>query len=152
MKKKMKRIVAAAFSCFMLLGLIPITSQTVGAEESEDGEWEYEIDQITKTVHITGYNGTDDAIIIPDTINGYTVSLIDSSTFYNYTNFKSIEIPADVTVIGSYVFEDCYNLNEIKIDSNNRYYASYDGALYNKEMTELLVCPAGKKVLPFRMV
>ena len=40
---------------------------------------------------------------------------------------------------------NCDSLMEIIVDSNNRAYSSQDGILYNKDMTELILCPAGMR-------
>ncbi len=52
----------------------------------------------------------------------------------------SVTIPSSVTSIGSYAFYGCSNL-KITVDSANPIYASLDGALFNKAMTELIRGP-----------
>ncbi|MBO5008581.1 MAG: leucine-rich repeat protein [Clostridia bacterium] len=41
------------------------------------------------------------------------------------------------------LFSGCPNLSNIYVDSNNASFSSYNGCLYNKDKTELLICPLG---------
>ena len=93
------------------------------------------------TITITGYEGSASELVIPDTIDGYTVTKIGAgvfqqntnlstvtlpsslvsignSAFYECTNLKSIVIPDSVTAIGSYAFRGCSRLEEVKLPSN----------------------------------
>ncbi len=55
---------------------------------------------------------------------------------------EKITIPDSVTSIESSAFTDCVKLSEINVKDNNTTYCSKDGVLYNKDMTELIKCPA----------
>ena len=70
-------------------------------------------------------------------------SIGDYAFWYCYT-LASIEFPASVTSIGEDVFAECYGLEEILVDSANKNYASVDGVLFNKNMTELIMYPSAK--------
>ncbi len=75
---------------------------------------------------------------------------IGKQAFFFCTSLTSIEIPENVSSIdvGNQIynaFSYCQKLTEITVSEQNSYYASYDGVLYNKSMTELLLCPAGKE-------
>lgn len=84
------------------------------------------------------------------------------------SKLKSIEIPQNITIIPEGLLQYCdgltkidlpknvkkiednalswtNNLESINVDENNEYISSYEGVLYNKEKTELISCPAGKK-------
>ncbi|HTQ51913.1 MAG TPA: leucine-rich repeat protein [Candidatus Acidoferrales bacterium] len=56
------------------------------------------------TITITGYNGTNTAVIIPGTINGLPVTAIGSYAFENEAGVTSVTIPGSVTSIGPYAF------------------------------------------------
>lgn len=79
-------------------------------------------------------------IEIPDSV----ISIGDMA-FYNCRNLTSIEIPKSVTSIGKYVFQDCYSLESINVAKENEKYCSINGVLFDKEKTNLLQYPAGKK-------
>ena len=73
------------------------------------------------------------------------------------TSLTSLEIPASVTEMplgmAEYdldpgeIIDGCNSLQEIVVSPNNAVYASYDGCVYNKDMTVLWRCPAGKRTV-----
>ncbi len=54
-------------------------------------------------------------------------------------------IPSSVTSIEDGSLYGCSSLTSIIVDNNNSEYSSADGILYNKDKTELICCPGGKK-------
>ena len=56
----------------------------------------------------------------------------------------SINIPKNVTSIGSGVFSGCSSLTSINISTNNKAFKSKEGVLFNYIENELLCYPAGK--------
>jgi hypothetical protein len=64
-------------------------------------------------------------------------------SFWFCLNLTNVTIPASVINIDS-DFYYCLNLQTITVDCRNRQYSSVDGVLFNKDQTELLLCPAGK--------
>lgn len=59
--------------------------------------------------------------------------------------FTSIHIPKKVSNIERNAFYGCKNLEIIHVDNENPFFSDIDGILYNKDQTEALVCPEGKK-------
>ena len=57
----------------------------------------------------------------------------------------SINIPKNVTSIGSGVFSGCSSLTSINISTNNKAFKSKEGVLFNYIENELLCYPAGKR-------
>lgn len=108
------------------------------------------------------------SIVVPD-----SVTYIGSYAFAS-SGIESIAIPALVTSLEPGVFSHCYgltsmyihegiteistesfmgcpNIQEITVNSNNQYFSSENGVLYNKDKTELIFCPlsiSGEFVLP----
>lgn len=80
-------------------------------------------------------------IIIPDTIQ-----TIGNSVFNSIPSLTTITIPKNVSSIGLYVFAGSDKLASINVNSANKYFSSVDGILYNKDKTEIVAFPPGKKV------
>jgi len=73
-----------------------------------------------------------------------TVTYIGDSAFSGCTVLRSLEIPASVSVIESNAFSGCTSLNSITVASGNSVFASEDGVLFDKQLTELKKSPANK--------
>ncbi len=73
-----------------------------------------------------------------------SVTEIGEGAFSGCDSLASVEISASVTEIGEGAFSGCSSLKEILVDQDNAHYVSIDGALYNKEGTELICWPGGK--------
>ncbi len=119
----------------------------------------YNLHKSTLTAEVT-YNGSSysrntysGAITIPSTVhyseNGtlytYNVTSIGDNAFRSSIGLTSITIPNSVTTIGNNAFSDCSKLTSINVNTNNAYYISNNGVLFNKGMTSLKQYPAGKK-------
>ena len=97
-----------------------------------------------------------------------SVTYVGNSAFYGCTSLKSVTVPESVTYIGGYAFAECYSLKyadipanvtgigtspfyncrsleNINTDEANKWYTTVDGVLYDKDKTELINYPAGKK-------
>ena len=74
-----------------------------------------------------------------------SVTSIEYSAFEGCSSLESITILSNVTSIGGSAFEGCSSLESINVDINNKKYVSEDGILFNKEKTEIINYPAGKK-------
>jgi hypothetical protein len=76
---------------------------------------------------------------------GNSVTTIGENAFRSCKGLTSVTIPNSVTSIGSLAFASCTSLQEFTVDSNNECFATDSaGALYNKDFTLLVACPAGK--------
>lgn len=71
-----------------------------------------------------------------------SVTSIGESAFAFCGGLTSITIPSSVTSIGISAFVGCSGL--ISVDSNNRYYSSINGVLYNKAQNKVIQCPISK--------
>ena len=124
---------------------------------------------------ISQYDGYDEDIKVPSTIDGYTVvgfyktkmcffygqswsgikikaiTLPDTvyslgnQVFNNLVYLLKVNLPYNVTEINISVFDGCVNLESINIADKNPKYSSENGVLFNKNKTILLKYPQGKK-------
>lgn len=73
-----------------------------------------------------------------------TVTSIGIAAFLNCPDLGYVNIPKSVTSIGDNAFRGCESLQGLDVDSENSYFAAVDGILYDKSVSTLLQCPAGK--------
>jgi hypothetical protein len=83
------------------------TDDNENEEETKKSDFTYKVKD--GTAIITGYVGQETAIVIPSTIDGYTVTEIGDDAFKT-TKITSVSIPSTVTVIGWFAFTDCISL------------------------------------------
>lgn len=72
-----------------------------------------------------------------------SVKSIGESAFWA-CGLKTVKIPASVSYIGRCAFAGCDNLLSITVDKNNQKFSSIEGLLYDKSISTLLCCPAGR--------
>ncbi len=86
---------------------------------------------------------------IPETIGGFVVASIAEGAF-DLCKCTSIHIPATVEKIDSNSgLGDINTLNTIYVASANANYSSFEGVLYNKDLSVLLVYPNAKTATEF---
>ena len=177
MKKKsvLRKVLAVSLAAAMLagtgftaVGSYVGTSVSVSAAEIQVyGDFEYEVND-DNTVTITKYTGTGGDIVIPNTIDGNSVTSIGHHAFGNCTGLTSITIPNSVTYVGLHAFSrctrltsmsisdsvtrielsafsGCTNLTSINVGENNTVYSSDNGVLLNKDKSTVIRYPQGKQ-------
>lgn len=116
-------------------------------EETEikvSGDFSYSVTE-EGTACIVNCSSSADDLVIPKTIDGYTVAELGQTAFGTEDKrvYKTISIPETVEYIsGNGPFSICTMLTEIKVDSANNNYTAVDGVLFSKDKTELLCYPA----------
>ena len=90
-------------------------------------------------IDIGAYSFTNCSNISEITIPNSVIT-IGESAFEECSSITKIKIPVSVASIGEGAFSDCSALVDFTVDSNNEYYRSYAGILYNKDRTELIQC------------
>ena len=73
------------------------------------------------------------------------VTAVNNHAFYGSNALSEIFIPASTTDMKDNPFVFCDALEQIVVDGANRFFASYEGTLCNKDLTEILAFPNGKK-------
>ena len=82
--------------------------------------------KVQKTIdeyHITYVNGYTGDIVIPEEVNGYTVTAIDENAFMNdwgteELTISSIDIPSTIKKIGKFAFYNCLLLKKLTIPAS----------------------------------
>lgn len=141
------------------------------ASAATSGNFKYEI-KGNGTATITGYSGaSDENIIIPQMVDGYTVAAIGDKAFYKdeknrkigisvtlpesvksigdfafwNANVTSINLPDGLESIGKGVFVGCDEI-VYRVSANHPMFAVIDGALYNKAKKELIQGKEGASI------
>ena len=123
---------------------IPDTVTTIGGCAFEKCNYLTEVvipDSVT-TIEGSAFADCDS---IEDVVIPYSVTTIEGSAFEACDAIEEIFIPAGVTKIGLRAFSRCDSLRSIDVDKNNANYASVDDVLFDKNVTELIQCPADKQ-------
>ena len=136
----MKNVLKPIGILFVLALLFCMMPVTVFADGTTSDGFKYKLDDSTKEITITGYEGTNPDITIPAVINTYEVTKIGGgafeanktiasvqfaegskvdhlggSSFCNCKNLKSIDLPSSLKVIGGAAFRGCTALESIVI-------------------------------------
>lgn len=115
------------------------------SEEPEESEGDYKYRILEDgTVEITDYIGNDIELEVPDTLNGKSVTSIGDDAFSWCSKLQNINLPSSVIHVEKHTFSMCENLKNINVADENEKYASQNGILYSKDLTELLRCPQGR--------
>ena len=185
-------VLALSGGCTAVGSFIGLRTEIIaGADTLVYGDYTYSMLD-DGTVRITMYNGNDTELVIPDTIDGKSVTAIRSYAFSTSSTRKSLTsviIPDSVTSIGDHAFSECKSLTSvtignsvksidksafwycpltkvnipasvssisgeafrgcsklttINVDNKNTSYASVNGVLYSKDISELICFPCGK--------
>ena len=97
-------------------------------------DFTYEITE--EGVTVTGYNGGELILVIPDTVEDKPVTAIAANAFKGKGNLKAILIPDSVKSIGKSAFEDCKSLTSMKTPVYTCEDAPYFGALFGASSHE----------------
>lgn len=160
-------IEASAFSCCRKLKevRIPDSVTSIGsfAFHMCDGLTSLEI---PNSVTSLGSYAFCDCEGLESVIIGNGTSSIEMGTFYGCTKLKSIVIPNTVEHLGASAFERCGFISftipatiqniesnpfvfcealvDIDVDKDNQWFKSYDGCLYDYNMSMIIACPFGR--------
>ena len=148
MKRNLKRLPALLLAILLCLSLLPGTA--LADFGSEEQGWTLTATEPCKLT-ITSDTGMINWAKGSSTYGPFVSAVelkegitdIPDSGFYKCSILTTIEIPASVTTIGSGVFDKCTGLTSITVAKGNANFTADGGILYNKDKTELLICPQG---------
>ncbi len=93
------------------------------------------------TAEITDYYGKETSLIVPEQLDGCTVSSIGDLAFSFCHSIAQISIPDNVVNMGANPFAYCHNLKRIKISQRSPYFAVTDGVLFDKIDKKIICYP-----------
>ena len=88
---------------------------------------------------VTGYEGKDTVIVIPDSVDGIPVTRLAYKAFMGKQRITSITVPDSVTYIGESAFGDCISLTELNLGDGIKTIPSY--MAYGCSKLESIVIP-----------
>lgn len=136
--KKLTAIILAA-----LLALIVTCAMAENKPQSiVSGDWRYQV-QEDGTAIITWYDGYEQDIVIPDTLDGYRVTALGSMSVYGSTWARSVTIPDSVVSFVDNPFSGCVSLHTIIISPDHPVLEMIDGMLYTRTDKKLVCRPRG---------
>lgn len=153
----MKKIISLVLMIAMLLIALPAMADDVRTS----GNFQYTI-KGNGTATIVGYTGEHADIILPNLIDGYTITTIGANAFasekrlsqeisvtlpstitaieemaFRNRSVRSINLPDALEYIGGGAFLGSDKIN-FRLSNNHPYFATINGSLYNKSNKELL--------------
>ena len=125
----------------------------------------YVINQDGSSVKITDYPNRSGLLIIPSSINGRNVTIIDdnafqacsiltgvsipdtvtsigTAAFYGCSGLSTITIGSGVNSIGAYAFQGCSDLQNFVIHEDNNSLQAIGAVLFNNDLTGLIAGPS----------
>ena len=111
MKKKLLSLVLALMMILSVFSEIPINAVST---EKTSGYYTYTLsnNQATITNVVASISG---AVVVPSSLDGYTVVGIRGYSFQNLKGIKSVTIPDSITTIGDYAFSGCSSITSVTI-------------------------------------
>ncbi len=148
-KRKVKRLAKGLLSMMLSLiiglsslAIIPYVSPTAeAATQYTSGYYTYErLDSVhAKIVDVD--SNISGAVTIPETLDGYTVSVIDNYAFAWLREITRVTIPSGVTTINACAFYGCSKLNYISLPDSLMYIKNY--AFENCDALTSITIPNG---------
>lgn len=117
----LKKSLSLVLAMLMLISVFTVAPLTAGAADTnkrstkadiekkttgnsfKSGDYSYYLNE-DGTAEIYEYNGSDEELVIPDTLDGHKVVSISDNAFWNNEFIKAFKIPDSVTHIGSWAF------------------------------------------------
>jgi len=81
----------------------------------------------------------------------HELQYIDKYAFKGCYNLTNIDLAKTICYFSTDSLEDCTSLTDINVNSDNEYYCSIEGVLFNKNITKLIKYPSGKQASEYEI-
>lgn len=115
MKEFQKKIVITIGMALLLIAVVIINSGGIKAYGVVSGDYRYSVNDDNQTITLLKYTGNEKTVILPETIDGYTVTILDS-TFTSNKTVETVVLPKNVIRIRGYCFYYCENLQKVVLN------------------------------------
>lgn len=143
MNRKWGLIWVAVMAC--IVAVLGGTGE-VSAQTSADGQYEYELDQVTGNATLTKYLvdiSSETEVVVPQQIDGHPVTAL-AGTYQGRDKITKVTIPAGVTAIDGTAFLQCSSIRAFDVaPDNTAYMQDAEGVLLSKDQTTLVRYPVG---------
>ena len=148
MSKKILSVIMSLVLMLGTLGVMPAGAAERSAAGTGASKYVYNVLE-NNEIEITEYKGNETELIIPETLDGYTVTGIGGYILFSNLSVMSVTVPATVTSIvdGGLTCGDY--LTEIKVDPENPVYDSRDNCnAVIETATDTLISGCSTTVIP----
>ena len=89
------------------------SSLSTSSETPSSEGLHYVFDEATKSATVSSFDGTETSVLIPASVNGYSVKAIGNSAFASQAKIVSVSLPVGLESIGDDAFNQAYALKNI---------------------------------------
>ncbi|MBR1663574.1 MAG: leucine-rich repeat protein [Ruminococcus sp.] len=120
-----KKIISAGLALSMVFGgaaLLPegfSVQSGIVAQAEKSGSYTYEV-QSDGTAMLTGYSGYESVVLVPETIDGYAVTVLGERSYYNCNDIVEVVMPDTILKLSSHwdgPFKKCSNLEKVYLSN-----------------------------------
>ena len=79
------------------------------------------------------------------------IASVAQRAFLGCTSLVTVKLSSTVESVASDAFCECVRLGGLTVDSDSEYLTVYDGVLFNKDMTTLILCPAATEETKYEL-
>lgn len=109
----MLNILTMLFLCVIFL----YPHEILAEEVKYYGDYKYQYNEEYEGIEILEYTGEEKKIIVPETIEGIPVTVIEEYAFF-YTDVKKLILPESIKVLKEHAIADCEKLESIVLPKN----------------------------------
>lgn len=140
MKLPLPRLAAGALCQRLLLFLL--TPHLLSGFRLSAATWgPFTYSREGNTITISGYEGREGSVVIPETIEGLPVTHINIYFSGSGSSITNLSLPATLTSVDDSLQWGLESLQSITVREGNPEFSSRDGVLFNRDQTRLICFP-----------